>query len=371
MTNSKWYEKLDKIHPYPAKFPITTAERFILEYSDEFDTVLDPFVGSGTTVLASSSCNRYGVGLDINGIAIMISKFKLLQLTREDLIELEKFIENIKNDAHNENYGPLVEYNSINHWFCDEAIIGLSCIKNNIVSFFNNNERLLLFSRLTLSSIINTVSNQESDTRYAAVIKEGITVDYVIELYEKKLHVFSEILLNCKRNEEVLANSNVFLHNSKNCDEVIKKNSVDLIVTSPPYPNTYDYYLYHKHRMLWLDEDFQLARDEEIGSRREFSSLKHSQDNFDQDLFKIFSSCNIVLKNNAKIVIIIGDGKIQGEKYDSYEHTKKICEEIGWELLDYSYTNLDKTSKSFQKSFRTLGKKEHIMVFEKVNGNEN
>lgn len=59
MTNSKWYEKLDKIHPYPAKFPITTAERFILEYSDEFDTVLDPFVGSGTTVLASSSCNRY------------------------------------------------------------------------------------------------------------------------------------------------------------------------------------------------------------------------------------------------------------------------------------------------------------------------
>ena len=64
-------------------------------------------------------------------------------------------------------------------------------------------------------------------------------------------------------------------------------------------------------------------------------------------------------------VIIIGDGKIQGEMYDSKENTIKVCEEIGWKLVDYSFTDLDETSRSFQASFRTNGKKEHVLTFQK------
>ena len=86
---------------------------------------------------------------------------------------------------------------------------------------------------------------------------------------------------------------------------------------------------------------------------------------FAKDLLEIFDSCNKVLKVGGIVVIIIGDGKIQGEMYDSKRITIKVCEEIGWRLIDYTFTNLDETSRAFQSSFRTNGKKEHILTFQK------
>jgi len=62
----------------------------------------------------------------------------------------------------------------------------------------------------------------------------------------------------------------------------------------------------------------------------------------------------------------MGDGKIKGEIYESKTNMERICSKLNWELIDYSYTMLDSTSRSFQKSYRTKGKKEHILVFKKI-----
>ncbi len=365
MIKQKWLEKLDKVHPYPAKFPVSTAEEYITQYSKEGDVIFDPFVGSGSTLLAATANNRFAYGTDINGIAVLISKFKLLNIDDSDVKKLQVFLESLKQRMKLKNYGVLWHYNSINHWFSDSAIEALSCIKNEIHSFFYENYELKIFCSLVLSTIINTVSKQESDTRYAAIEKDYITHSFVMDKYETKFNQCLEMLKNCNRSVQYLEGSKVYLHNSKKCEEVLSSDSVDMIITSPPYPNTYDYYLYHKHRMLWLDEDFKYAMNEEIGSRREFSSLKKPKDNFAKDLLEIFESCNKVLKVGAFIVIIIGDGKIQGEMYDSKENTIKVCEEIGWKLVDYSFTDLDETSRSFQAAFRTNGKKEHVLTFRK------
>lgn len=365
MIEKKWIDKLDKIHPYPAKFPVSTAEEYIVRYSKVGDVIFDPFVGSGSSLLAATANNRFAVGTDINGVAVLISKFKLLDIDNNDVEKLNAFLVSVKQRMESKNYGLLWHYDSINHWFSDLAIEALSCIKNEIRQFFNDDCKLKIFCSLVLSTIINTVSKQESDTRYAAVEKEWVTHSFVMDKYENKFIQCLEILKNCRRNAQYLDNSKVYLQNSKRCEEVLTSNSVDMIITSPPYPNTYDYYLYHKHRMLWLDEDFKYAMNEEIGSRREFSSLKKPKDNFAKDLLEIFDSCNNVLKVGGIVVIIIGDGKIQGEMYDSKENTIKVCKEIGWKLIDYSYTNLDDTSKAFQSSFRTNGKKEHVLTFQK------
>ena len=360
-----YFEKLDRIHPYPAKFPADIAEKYILEYTKETDLVFDPFAGSGSTLLAATANRRYSIGTDINGTAILISKFKLLNINDDDIKQLQGLKNKIHENLASENYGELYSYPSINHWFSDEAIIGLSLIKNTISNLFRESDRLNTFSRLAMSAIINQVSNQESDTRYAAITKEWVKRDIVVSLFCEKLDSFIKIVSNCKRDEEYLTNSNAILWNSKKCHEIIQKESVDFIITSPPYPNTYDYYLYHKHRMLWLDDDFKHAMQEEIGSRREFSSLKHPKEKFDEDLYEILYSCNIVLKPNAKVVIIIGDGTIQGELYNAYEHTLEITNKLGWTLIHSSFTELDKTTRSFRQSFRTKGKKEHVLIFEK------
>src|SRR5690606_32374291 len=59
----------------------------------------------------------------------------------------------------------------------------------------------------------------------------------------------------------------------------ISKNSVSLIVTSPPYPNAYDYHLYHRFRLFWLGYDPRMLAKVEVGSH-----LRHQKEatGFDQ-----------------------------------------------------------------------------------------
>ncbi|MCJ2512770.1 MAG: site-specific DNA-methyltransferase, partial [Candidatus Thermoplasmatota archaeon] len=68
------------IHRYPAKF-IPQIPRFCLEsYSRVGDDVLDPFMGSGTTLLESYILGRNSYGVDIHPLARMIAKVKITPL---------------------------------------------------------------------------------------------------------------------------------------------------------------------------------------------------------------------------------------------------------------------------------------------------
>jgi DNA modification methylase len=51
---------------HPAPFPVELAYRLVRMFSFYGDTVLDPFIGSGTTSLAAMRCNRNSIGVDID-----------------------------------------------------------------------------------------------------------------------------------------------------------------------------------------------------------------------------------------------------------------------------------------------------------------
>ena len=355
--------RVDRIHPYPAKFTVDLAIKYISKYTNYGDTVYDPFVGSGTSLLAASVLRRRGYGTDINHIAILIAKAKQMRLFDDEIVTLHDFIERFEKSYKEEiNKIEPYYYPSIEHWFCENSIAVLSYIlfeKN-----FLNTENEKLFLDLAMSSIINTVSNQEGDTRYAAIEKPDLTIERIGTVFINKYRALLELFVEFNSVERI--ENKPMLLDAKLCNDIIQSESVDLIITSPPYVNTYDYYLYHKHRMNWLGYDVKYSMESEIGSRREFSSLKHTEEKFSNDLFTILSACNNTLKPNGKVVIIMGDGKVAGKIYDAKENMTRICALLGWKLIDYSYSNLDDTSRSFQKSYRTKGKKEYIMVFNKA-----
>lgn len=63
---------------HPATFPEALVDFFIKSFSDEVDVVLDPFVGSGTTLVASKNLNRKYIGIDLEEKYCEIAKKRLL-----------------------------------------------------------------------------------------------------------------------------------------------------------------------------------------------------------------------------------------------------------------------------------------------------
>ena len=73
------------IHRYSGKFIPQIAKSVIELFTEEGDTVFDPYLGSGTTALEAILAKRKSVGVDLNPLAILISKVKTTVIPREKL----------------------------------------------------------------------------------------------------------------------------------------------------------------------------------------------------------------------------------------------------------------------------------------------
>lgn len=66
-------------NPFPARFPVELARQLIVLYSYRYDTVLDPFAGSGTTLIAAAKAERYGAGVELVENYVRSSHARYLQ----------------------------------------------------------------------------------------------------------------------------------------------------------------------------------------------------------------------------------------------------------------------------------------------------
>ncbi len=87
---------------HPAMFPSELCRRLIEIYTKEGDTILDPFMGSGSTIVAAKELGRKGIGFDINPDFIKLTKTRISQesLINNMPIKPEIFCENAIN-IHN------------------------------------------------------------------------------------------------------------------------------------------------------------------------------------------------------------------------------------------------------------------------------
>ncbi len=73
---------------YPARFSPTFARAVIKGFTRRGDTVFDPFMGGGTTLVEASVLGRRGVGTDINPLAAFVTRVKTTPLSRKDLAQI-------------------------------------------------------------------------------------------------------------------------------------------------------------------------------------------------------------------------------------------------------------------------------------------
>ena len=151
----------DKIVKHPAVFPEQLAEDCILSWSVEGDTVLDPFMGSGTTAKMSLLNNRNYIGFEINeeyynGILKRLDKFK--NSNKNEVIETDVNVE-----------GELVSC-QVNDKDTDKELEEKTKLFNNLVEQLNdyfNEQSLSILKTLTL-----TFKTDANDKRVQKVLEE-------------------------------------------------------------------------------------------------------------------------------------------------------------------------------------------------------
>ena len=344
------------------------SNNLIREYTKPNEIVLDPFCGSGTTLVESKLLERNSIGTDLHPLGTFVSKVKTTKIRNSMLEKIPEFLQHIENrideyyskpNSSTHDYN-LFKFENIDHWFQQNVQHELSIIKFLIkTSKFSDSFKEFLLC--AMSAIIVHVSNQYSETRYAAINKEIINKK-TFELFKnkvlensKRMKDFTEVASDCS--------CQIFNVDSRNLN-VIDDNSVDFIMTSPPYANTYDYYLYHKQRMCWLDLEWRHMLNNEIGSRLRHSSRRENIDSYLSDMEKCFDNFHRVLKKGKYFVLVIGDSVIRSEKISGFDITKTLAKNTGFKIITQINYDLDKTSKLFVQAFRQKGKKEHIVLLQ-------
>jgi DNA modification methylase len=304
-------------HSFPAKFPPQLPRKFIEELTVPGDLVLDPMMGSGTAVLEACLSGRRGAGLDIDPLALMLTRAKVTpldarlvaQIGNKILERAELAVRERKNELNQAlaNRWDSKTREFVDYWFAPETQIDLLALINEIQQI--EDAKIRTFFELAFSAIIITKSGGVSlafdlaHTRpHRAKVVIGRTGEIVlgsefvgsasrrIKFLTKTLRLpFKEFEKRVQQNSSGLLESDsnriqpylagflepeperiaphIAIGNAQ--DLPLDHHSVDLIVTSPPYAsNAIDYMRAHKFSLVWLGypvDDLGQRRKEYIG----------------------------------------------------------------------------------------------------------
>ena len=355
-TDADTQEHLHSIHPYPARMIPQIADKAICNWSKPGDTVLDPFAGCGTVLLESVLSGRNAIGVDTNPVSKIICEAKTAKYTETDLKTLKEFLNNF-DDLYRTAAPNIPNYPKNSYWFDEKAIIELGKIKTCIEQLKDNSYKMAI---CIFSAIIVRISYQDSDTRYSRKQYE-YTSGQAKELYKNKLEKAIIAIEETKSYNK--SDAKIYIADGRNLD-MISDESINLIITSPPYLNAYDYHKYHRHRIEWIDGDASFARKNEIGKHDEFTKKGAQPEPYFDDMTLCFKEWYRVMKKDSYALIVIGDSIVNKKPVEVADRFIKIATEIGFENTKNWIRNLNINKKSFNQQARI--KQEHVILLHKV-----
>jgi site-specific DNA-methyltransferase (cytosine-N4-specific) len=349
------------IHPYPAKF-IPQIPRHLIElfYPRDGSAVLDPFCGSGTTLVEAMSADIDSVGIDLNPIATLISKVKTTPV-RAGLTSTARAVAAAARRRLEGGEVVVPPIPALDHWFMAHVQRAIAAITSEIDRLSDRDVADAL--RVALSSIIVRVSNQDSDTRYAAVEKD-VTQESVFQGFERAAAQLTAALPVA---------DGLFTHSART--RIITKDiltvepgeigqDIGLVVTSPPYPNAYEYWLYHKYRMYWLGMDPITVRESEIGARPHyFKKNPQTEHDFERQMGTCFKLLARVMRKGRYACFVVGRSIIHTRQIDNEALLVRAAEPHGFRKAASVERTIRATRKSFNLAHGTINR-EQIVVFE-------
>jgi tRNA G10 N-methylase Trm11 len=370
------------IHPYPAKFIPQIPRNVIAQLSVRGELVWDPFGGCGTTALEAILLGRCALSTDVNPLGEIIGEAKTLTLTKEEEEVVNDFSEQLlllstkpshvldqlrQGKEQIRQFIPVVP--NLEEWFHDTAIAELAYLRWRIDSL--KEPKAVVLAKVAFSKSILKASFQDGETRYARKPRE-IDTGSILSLFATNLsNALRKVkqlgsLLKFREAEFKTIDLRVAptIQIGSDKKQTIIENSVDLIVTSPPYPNTTDYHLYHRFRLFWLGFDPRDLARKEIGSHLRHQKEKTGFEAYLLEMSQCLETMKATLRPGRYAVLVVGSGVFKGEVYDSASYISRAAKKLGFQVVGTIDREVHLTKRSFISVARRL-KAETILVLRK------
>lgn len=281
--------------PWRGQFSPELVDVLLDTYAREGDTVLDPFVGSGTTLIECGRRGHTGYGVDVNAAAIYSARtaefINLAPAQRRTVLhEVERYL--------------LAELGALRtpDLFTPVTDIGAPT--------FDATQRLLSlfaarlperYARTVLANVVMRAMDDADDQATA----------------DKVFRAYGDYRAVCER----LPYSSFGLH-AREADArrlPLPCAAVDLILTSPPYINVFNYHQNYRKAMELLGFEPLAAARSEIGANR-----KHRQNRFLTvvqyclDMLEVLQEARRVLRPKGRAIIVVGrESNVLGQAFEN------------------------------------------------------
>jgi len=309
------------IYPYKGKFhPQMIRALLNIIGLKQGDIVLDPFIGSGTTALEAQLLGINCVGIDISPLCVLQSRVKTESI--EALPQIREWKEEVTKRIRPSLF-------NLDGKTIEDAI--------NLIS----DEKVRDFYRM--AKLVAISDNARRGREFATAFLKNL------ELMISSVLDYAEIVkkLNLK-----LGKMDIKAGDSRALP--LGKESIDGIVTSPPYSIALDYVSNDAHALKELGYNLSEIREEFIGVRGKGQTRI---DLYNEDMKKSLEEMFRVLKPKKYAVIVIGNATYLGQEIKTVEFTIDYAEKIGFKLVK----NIDKIIFGLYNVMQ----KENILIFQK------
>jgi DNA modification methylase len=351
---ARWGHSLHSMCSYQGMFPARLAHYFIDAYSTPGDAVLDPFCGRGTTTLQARIEGRVGISADLNPLAYVLSKAKTdpprwsTVMSRIDKLEKQyaeigplkpRVADEIRMLFDAETLSQLVFIRSTllakpwSRWGQVDFMIG-----GAVAGILHGKHRRDGTSAYLSISMPNTFSMSPAYvSRYIADHRLTPPVASVFRrLREKLARLYFDDPAGPPGRVEM-------------CDAIqmmesrVQPDSVDLLLTSPPYLNVVNYGTSNWIRLWWLGTE-DVSSDGGAGRRHLDALLDHGHNykSYSDFTARFLEAASRVLKRDGLAVLVIGDVSYpSGRTLRLAEQVwRDVGDHTGLRLLDILEDNL-------------------------------
>ena len=361
-----------KYYSYPATFIPEIPYALIEILSQKGDVVLDPFGGIGTTFIQALFLERAPYSFDISPVASTVCKILYMlfnpyidkEQIKNQLLQLCKGFD----EAKDYTIDLSEQRKELAGWFEKDTFNEISFLFREYDSLQDRTVQAVM--KLVLSSILVTLSSQNKGWAYIAdnvkpkadeLKKKSVFEQYRVSVKNllNDIIEYETILPDTYENfySSISHETRVFEDSIVN-STIIKEGTVDLVVTSPPYPRMIDYIKSQRLSFNFYNENFGDYVGREIGARYR-RSRRDFLDTYEKDIKQVNAKVVKLLKKNGYMCVVLPD-------YEATDDRKSVIEKI---IEDYAKLGLIKVfevSRYIPSHKRTLSIQWATLVNERI-----